>query len=444
MDQTRQYRISCTSLPAVSAVLMAILAFVLAAAALQPAHAQTFTVLHAFTGINGDGDQSLAGVVLDSAGNLYGTTWLGGDLNCEGGIGCGIVFKISSTGHETVLYTFTGVTGQGRLPLGGVIRDAAGNLYGTTLSGGNPNDCPSPLSGCGTVYQISTRGRETVLYRFTGTNGDGALPQAGLLRDAAGNLYGTTYRGGTLNCPPPFGCGTVFKVNQQRKESVVYSFTNKHGDGTLPLSDVVLDTAGNLYGTTSNGGDLSCKPPAGCGTVFKISSNGSKTVLHTFRGKRDGEIPIGGLIQDSAGNLYGTTQGEFKCTFSGTPCGNAFKITKSGKFIVLHNFTGANGEGANPGGDLVQDPQGNLYGTTEAGGISGCGNDSLGCGTIFKLDKHNRLTVLYSFKGGADGAVPTGHLARDSAGNLYGTNSIAGNFVCEQGGGCGLVYKLKP
>jgi uncharacterized repeat protein (TIGR03803 family) len=228
---------------------------------------------------------------------------------------------LEMNGKETVLYTFTGGTDGGG-PQADLIRDKEGNLYGTTAYGGDPSCSPY---GCGTVFKVDTSGHETVLYSFTATNGDGANPKAGLIRDAAGNLYGTTTDGGTAGCTGNgfTGCGTVFKLDINNKESILYSFTGTGGDGGNPHAGLILDAAGNLYGTTSYGGF------PGAGTVFMLDPSGKETVLYSFTGRLDGGGPYG-LVRDAAGNLYGTTigGGNPKCGGGhGAGCGVVFKIT---------------------------------------------------------------------------------------------------------------------
>src|SRR6266852_6299094 len=265
----------------------------------------------------------------------------------------------------------------------------------------------------------------TVLHSFTNSP-DGAFPFAGLLRDAAGNLYGTTLRGGSL------GSGTVFKLDPAGKETVLYSFTDtgSPADGLDPYAVPVMDAAGNLYGTTSAALALGV-----LGTVFKIDTAGNFTVLHFFTGS-DGCCLTGGVIIDAAGNLYGTAGGGG--SFGG---GTVFKLDPSGNATVLYSFKGGS-DGAAPAGGLIMDAVGNLYGTTGAGGSSNAG-------TVFKLDPSGNETVLYSFKGGNDGASPgLGSLIRDVAGNVYGTTPVGGSGACtgaNQGlGGCGIVFKLDP
>jgi len=273
-------------------------------------------VLYAFTG-GTDGSNPTAGLVRDTEGNLYGTTAAGGDLDCGGG--CGTVFKIDPAGKETVLHSFA-AGADGDYPLAGLIRDASGNLYGTTESGGSQN-CEYNL-GCGTVFKLDSAGVETILYNFSAQN-DGIHPQSGLVRDDAGTLYGTTTQGGA------YGFGTVFKLDSSGKETVLHSFT--HGvDGATPMAGLIRDAQGNLYGTTYYGGDISCFEDEGCGVVFELDTTGTLTVLHTFEGL-DGSIPAASLTRDQAGNLYGVTTagGDLVCSDNGEVpgCGVVFEIT---------------------------------------------------------------------------------------------------------------------
>ena len=388
------------------------------------AHGQTFTMLHSFKG-GTDGESPVGGVVRDAAGNLYGTTEYGGGNTCFGGQSCGTVYKVDTTGKETVMHSFTGGA-DGAFPLAGLILDAAGNLYGTTEYGGNLA-CNSGV-GCGTVFKMDPTGKETVLYSFTrGVDGAGE-PFAGVIRDTAGNLYGTTAQGG------PFSSGTVFKVDTTGKETVLYYFTGGWGgkDGYLPSGPLIRDAAGNLYGATQLGGNYSF------GTLFKVDSTGKETVLYRFRGGSNGDEPVGGLIMDKAGDLYGVTQGG-GTSYNGT----VFKLNPVGNKTVLYNFTGG-ADGTLPVGGLIADTAGNLYGTTAYGGSINCSGD--GCGTVFKLDKTGKETVLYSFTGGADGALPAAGLIRDAAGNLYGTAIFSGDSgsLCTIVGGCGVVFKITP
>lgn len=346
-----------------------------------------------------------------------------GTTSSGGAFGHGTIFKVDAAGQESVLYNFTGTNGDGAGPLAGLALDAQGNLYGTTYFGG--------ISNLGTVFKLDTAAKETVLYRFGKNKGDGANPAAGLVMDAHGNLYGTTARGGDLSCDPGFGCGTVFKImGRTGKETVLHTFTR--ADGARPVAGLTRDRRGNMYGTTSAGGDLACFNGAGCGTVFKLDATGKETVLHSFTGGTDGAYPRGGLVMDAQGNLYGTTS-ELggACTGGNFGCGTVFKVNKVGNETVLHSFTGIPGDGANAYAGLVRDAQGNLYGTTLYGG-------TVGWGTVFKVDASGNETVLYNFTEGAINRGPEAALVRDEQGSLYGT--VVG------GGGSpdGMVFKLTP
>src|SRR5215469_8135470 len=250
-----------------------------------------------------DGYNPLGGLVQDSAGNLYGTTYAGGSTFGTDDNGGGTVFKVDITGRETVLHNFCSKTNcaDGQLSYAGLILDPAGNLYGTTSGGG--------AHGSGTVFKINTNGQESVLYSFcTAANcADGQAPYAGLIRDAAGNLYSTTTYGGANNG------GTVFKLDTAGHETVLYSFCSETNctDGQLPYAGLIQDATGNLYGTTYGGGAIGGGNFQG-GTVFKLDTAGHETVLYSFCSAAnctDGKQPDAGLVMDSAGNLYGTTSG---------------------------------------------------------------------------------------------------------------------------------------
>jgi len=394
-------------------------------------------VLHAFNGR--DGVHPNGGVIFDAAGNLYGTTLGGGrGHSC---LGCGTVFKLAPGANgkwtRTVLHSFNGKDGFN--PFAGVILDPAGNLYGTTWIGGRSK---SPCdSNCGVVFKLSPGANgnwtETVLHYFNGA--DGANPYAGLIFDAAGNLYGTTWMGGTKSC----GCGTVFKLslgaNGKWTETVLHSFNGK--DGANPYAGVIFDAAGNLYGTTFSTTD-------GESTVFKLTQDAkgkwTHTVLHTFNGK-DGAYLYAGVVFDAEENLYGATDGG-----GAYSDGTVFKLAPgaNGKWTetVLHDFNRM--DGANPDAGVVFDAVGNLYGTTFGGGKS---NSCVNCGTVFKLSPGANgkwtETVLHSFNG-RDGQGPLfSNLIFDTAGNLYGTTVYGGNLsACTgiDGNGCGVVFEITP
>jgi uncharacterized repeat protein (TIGR03803 family) len=376
-------------------------------------------VLYSFKG--GTDGFAPVSVIRDAAGSLYGTTTAGGDPTCDlgGGLGCGTVFRLAPTGEETVLHRFTGRQADQGNPFAGVILDTAGNLYGTSSG--------VPLYD-GSVFKVNKFGKETVLYRFSGGT-DGLEPLAGLVRDSAGNLYGTTSGGGIGG---PSGQGVVFKVDTTGRETVLYRFTGG-GDGASPMAGLVLDSTGNLYGTTRFGGAF------GNGVVFKVDASGSEMVLHSFSGV-DGATPVAPLVRDSAGNLYGTTVngGDLDCNLNGSPgCGVVFRLDPDGEETVLYMFTGG-ADGGIPTAALVRDSAGNLYGCTGFGGDFSC--QGSGCGVVFKLDTNGKETVLHTFTGGADGGAPDS-LVTDAAGNLYGTAAIGGGCRDQ---GCGTVFKITP
>jgi uncharacterized repeat protein (TIGR03803 family) len=369
---------------------------VLALAFFSPyAQAQSLTVLYEFTG-SPDGAGSYARLVQDSTGNLYGTTPIGGTNN-------GTVFEVSSQGNETLLHTFRG-NRDGFLPGAGLVIDASGKLYGTTVYGGTHN--------LGTVFELNKAGTKIVLFAFSGP--DGANPWADLVRDAAGNLYGTTAAGGSGNCNNGSGCGTVFLISANGTETVLHSFAGGVADGQTPFAGLLRDADGNLYGTTNAGGT------AGFGTVFELSATGTETILHNFAGYlTDGMYPQAGLVRDKAGDLFGTTLEGGAYGY-----GTVFKLNKTGKEKLLYSFGSTGTDGKNPGAGLVRDTAGNLYGTTEAGGGTGCNGN--GCGTVFELTKARVEKVLYSFDTANAGAVPFAALILDAAGDLYGTTSNGG------------------
>jgi uncharacterized repeat protein (TIGR03803 family) len=397
-------------------------------------------VLHSFHGH--PADQPDAALVFDSAGNLYGTTAFGGRSGCFAG--CGTVFELSPTSgggwSYRAIYSFHGGS-DGDDPIGTLVFDTAGNLYGTTQAGGS-NACSG---GCGTVFELTpaTGGgwTESVLYRFDGT--DGQQPYAGVTLDTAGNIYGTTFVGGSGACPG--GCGIAFQLTFSSgvwNETVLYAF-NGGSDGANPETPLTFDALGNLYGTTVSGGTGSCGG-APCGVVFELtpSSGGgwTQSVLHSFKGgKKDGGGPIGGLIFDLAGNLYGTTNngGSRKCGADG--CGTVFELTSSAGVwteTILHKFQGGT-DGSTPYNvALVIDSAGALYGTTLLGGRSACN-----CGTVFKLTpgssgKWSRKT-LYAFDG-TRGSNPNAGLIFDGTGSLYGTANSGG------ADGLGVAFKITP
>ncbi len=403
----------------------------------------TLTGLHSFTGTN-DGANPEAGLAQGRDGNFYGTTYYGGTAFSPG---YGTVFEISTNGALISLYSFSGGT-DGAGP-SGLVQGSDGNFHGTTEYGGtlvypgygtvfeistngvltssdsfSGADGASPQAGlapggdgsfygttssggtnsAGTVFQVSTNGELTSLYSFSGAS-DGANPYAGLVLGTDGNLYGTTYGGGTN------GSGAVFQIGTNGALTRLYSFAAAE-DGANPQAGLVQGTDGNLYGTTYGGGTN------GSGTVFQISTNGEMTSLYSFTGTNDGANPHAGLVQGSDGSFYGTTE------YGGTSnLGTVFQISAKGNLNSLYSFTGAN-DGANPTTGLVQGGEGHFYGITSSGGASNLG-------TVFQISANGELTTLYSFTGTNDGANPNG-LVQGSDGNFYGTTLGGGPF--DEGG----------
>lgn len=371
-------------------------------AAFSPAtgYAQTqaaAVVLRAFSFEPG-GYAPVSGVIRDAEGNLYGTAY------GRGRYGNGAVYKMSPAGIEIVIYSFSGGADGGN-PQYPLAADSHGNLYGTTLNGG---------AGIGgVVFKIDATGHETVVYNLNGNSVSG-----GLVLDAAGNIYGVTDI-------------EVFKIDTGGNFSVLYSFDQReYGVDGGPLAGLILDAAGNLYGTTPFGGSWRQ------GTVFRLSPSGQETVLHSFGGPGDGCQPSAPLTFDAAsGYLYGTTSG---CGASNL--GTIFKIDSSGHETVVHSFTGP--DGANPGSAgissagtaLAVDALGNLYGAAQHGG------GGSGQGVLFRMDPSGQLTVLHAFTGRADGGAPSGSLALDAEGNVYGT-AASGGPTGAGVSGLGIVYR---
>jgi uncharacterized repeat protein (TIGR03803 family) len=342
-----------------------------------PAQAQSFKVLYTFES-NSELDGTLPiGNLLPYAGSLYGTTYIGG------GNGAGTVFQVDiATGQETLLYHFGATDSDGLQPFGGLVRDAAGNFYGDTYYGGSDNK--------GTLFEITPAGKELQLHSFRGP--DGASPLGSLVRDAQGNLYGVTISGGAA------GLGTVFKLNTAGQLTTLHAFAGPDGEG--PGAGLLLEM-GELYGVTYYGGAHSY------GTVFQVNpTTGTSSVLYSFIGGPAGGYPVGGLVGDGEGNLFGTG------AFGGTGYGVVFQLNLATREeTVLHTFTGT--DGSFPESSLVRDSQGNLYGTTYSGG-------AFGYGTVFKLDTAGSLTTLYSFDDGKDGGYPLAGLVLGPQGKLYG------------------------
>jgi hypothetical protein len=363
-----------------------------------------------------------------------------------------------------VIHPFQGGS-DGAYPFAGLVADKDGNLYGTTYRGGRESGMCQADDGCGTVFQLkppATRGgtwTESVIYKF----GPFAHPAASLIIDQAGNLYGTTpYAGKSDN-------GTVFELQRPAApggawtERTLHSFAGGN-DGSTPVSNLVFDQVGNMYGTTQFGGGGPCmvfQQGSGCGTAFQLTpptkpgGAWKESVLYRFIPAND--YPLAGLIFDSQGNLYGTTAGDQSASF-----GTVFELAPpakrggSWKQATLYSFGSVKNDGSTPGGGLIFDEKGNLYGTTSAGGSEDAtqclGLPSVGHGTVFELERPAspgavwNEKVLYAFNHGSDGACPLAALVADSAGKLYGTAAEGGSEfgVCAEIGGCGTLFQLKP
>ena len=421
-------RIFRTSLRAAAAGLALAIMFLLTVGATEAVQAQTYQVIHDFIG-GVDGAEPTFGLTIDAAGNLYGTTF-------EGDAGTGTAYKLAhkTTGWAlTPLYVFT-IASKGVIPYSTLVIGRDGKLYGTTAFGGIGPCLAYGHTGCGTVFTLQNPVTfchtsycpwiETPLYKFSG-GADGSNPYGGaLVFDQAGNVYGTTYGGGT-------GSGVVYKLTPAGSgwtESVLYTFAGG-SDGASPWAGVTLDQAGNLYGTTAAGGAF------GGGTVYELSPSGSgwtKRTLHSFQQQQDGGNPYAGVILDPAGNLYGATQ------YGGSGGGGTvFEMSPSGDswiFTTLYSFIGSGGGHAKgPVADLVMDAGGNLYGTTG-------GDGTYRFGSVFKLTPEGggwTYTSLHDFTGGSDGLLPRSNLVFDGSGNLYSTayGGVDGN---------GVVFQITP
>jgi uncharacterized repeat protein (TIGR03803 family) len=395
--------------------------------------AQTVSVLHNFTNNGTDGYYPYGGLIFDRSGNLYGTTSGGGVY------GDGAVFELKRTQNgwmEETLHSFNENGTDGYSPWSTLVFDGAGNLYGTTSEGGTNNQ--------GTVFELSPAlgggWAETILHSFSGT--DGEDPIAGVILDANGNIYGTTAWGGSSTNPActggdHSGCGTVFELERQDGAwaiNVLYSFDRT--DGSYVTSGLIFDAEGSLYGTTQEGNTYDG------GIVFELSpSTGgtwTETTLHVFAGGTDGANPLGGVIFDGLGNLYGTTGTGGGAGHQGT----VFKLTPGGEGwteMLLYEFKDSRVDGIIPYGNVVFDAKGNLYGATGDGG-------SRGIGATFKLAPSAGRwteTILNSFDA-TDGIYPNGSLILDSSGNLYGTTQAGGDGSGCPFGPCGVVFELTP
>jgi len=321
----------------------------------------------------------------------------------------------------TTLLSFDGSDGAGPV-FGSLIQGPGGNLYGTTEYGGDLS-CNAP-SGCGTVFRMTPRGRLTTLHRFDVA--DGTDPEGGVILATDKNFYGTTGAGGDLSCDPPYGCGTVFRMTPDGTFTTLHIFEST--DGLRPLGGVIQAADGSLYGTTF-GSD-----PYSLGTIFKISLEGTFTTIYRFCASPpdcpDGRSPLGALVQAVDGNFYGTASagGRFvpRCPIG---CGTIFKLTPAGKFTTLYRFHYFEGE--SPSGTLVQGTDGSLYGTAMVGG-------AYGVGTVFKIDPTGVFNTLHTFSW-TDGVSPVAPLVQATDGNLYGTTKEGGGGTYD-----GTIFQITP
>ena len=361
--------------------------------------AQTLTTLVSFDYTNG-AEPLYESLVQGPDGNFYGTT------NGAGTHNGGIVFKMTPSGTVTVLYNFCGGSNctDGNAPVAGLALGSDGNFYGVTSAAG--------ANGDGTVFSITPSGTYTLLHSFTGS--DGAEPQGTLLLASDGNFYGTTTRGGAHN-----SSGTLFRIASSGAFTTIYNFCTLGAchDGSGPFAGLVEGTDGYLYGTTTSGGTGFLY-----GSVFKITLNGALTTLHSFVSS-DGSSPQGKLVQASDGNFYGTTTSGGNTQACSFGCGTVFKMTANGTFTSLHNFDGTDGSFVLAG--LIQASDGNLYGTAGRGGNAQNCNT---CGTIFKITTGGTLTTLHNFAGfPTEGSLPVGGLMQASNGVFYGITEAGGS-----------------
>lgn len=383
-----------------------------------PTNSADYKSLFSFNATDGDWPQA---ALIDVAGMLYGTTGFGGASSA------GTVFKTTTSGRENVVYSFNYTDGSD--PVASLLA-LDGTLYGTTFGTSGSGKCSG--YGCGTVFVVSASGKARVLYRFKGKT-DGYSPVGGLVA-LNGDLFGTTFGGGSSNGCSGYGCGTVVEVSTSGTERVLYRFKGGK-DGSWPYSNLIA-VNGVLYGTTFSGG-TGCGG-YGCGTIFEVNTSGTERVLYDFKDSPDGANPQAGLIALN-GTLYGTTS-EGGISGCNPSCGTVFAVSTSGKERVLYRFK-HEPDGDTPLAGLAA-VNGALYGTTSAGG-SRCDSDSLGCGTVFKITTSGTESVLYRFKGGKDGLWPRAGLIMLS-GSLYGTTYYGGNSTACGLPGCGTIFRVSP
>jgi uncharacterized repeat protein (TIGR03803 family) len=366
------------------------------------------TFFTSLASLNDIGNPYFMSLVQGTDGNFYGTTWVGGAY------GDGTVFKVTPIGTLTTLHDFCSQPNcaDGWSPYSGLVQGSDGSFYGATVYGGNYN-C---YLGCGTIYKITPAGALTTVYSFDGSQG--TYPAAPPVQGRDGNFYGTTMWGGT------YGAGTVFKLTPSGTLTTLHNFDGSENE--MPLGALVQATDGNFYGTTRYGGGGNNCDSDSCGSIFKITSSGTLTTVHSFDGS-DGWWPFAGLVQATDGNFYGTTiyGGSGDCY--GFGCGTIFKITPAGTLTTLYSFQDSP-DGYWPTAGLVQASDGNFYGTTAAGG-------TYGDATVFEITAAGTLTTLHNFNG-SDGSGCNGGLVQAADGNFYGTTYGGG------ANGGGTVFRL--
>jgi uncharacterized repeat protein (TIGR03803 family) len=389
-------------------VLRSLVALLTLSIASIPSQAQTYAIVHSFTGAPTDGDKPNGDLIQDAPGNLYGTSFQGGTHDL------GVVFKLDPSGAETILHNFTGAA-DGSHPEGGLFQDPAGNFYGTTTAGGS--------SGLGVVFKLDTNNVLTSLHSFKGDS-DGAQPFSKLV-SINGDLYGVTQSGGRSSST--CDCGTIFKVSPGGKEAIVHRFA-LDAEGEAPQG-LIRDAAGNLYGVTL----YTQQVFGGSGTVFKLDTSGVFTVLYTFNDNRgEGIHPVGRLIRDTNGNIHGTIGND------GVGCaGEVFRLDATGQEELMHCFLrGDNGYLPLAG---VIDAGGTLYGTTHFGGN--------GVGVLFRISQTGQYDAVHRFAGAGDGEdAESGGLTLGSDGSIYGATWHGGTGTCRGGSypGCGVIFKYTP
>jgi uncharacterized repeat protein (TIGR03803 family) len=389
-----------------------------------PATAAVETILYSFGASAFDGQGPQAGLVQGPNGNYYGTTSSGGEWDE------GTVFNVTPAGVYTLMYSFTdgNNTGlDGAFPTAALILGANGNLYGTTFFG---PDYLTASANAGSVFEITPAGAETLLYSFGASATDGQNPTSRLIQGTDGNFYGTTELGGTHCNSSGIACGTFFKVTPAGVETVLYNFGATSTDANTPEAALILGANGNLYGTTILGG------AHGAGTVFMITPAGVETVLYSFGASAtDGIEPKASLILGTDGNFYGTTSTGGAHVSAENIGGTVFKLTPAGVYSVLYSFGASSTDAVEPVAGLIQGADGNFYGTTASGGANG--QTALNSGTVFMLTPAGVETVLHSFGvSSTDGSEPEGSLIQDADGNLYGTTFMGG------ANGDGTVFKI--